>query len=80
MIALNATGLEPRSNGGRAPPKRRSDMNTATATRHAQIHFPRWRAFAKFCAAALLLVLPGACIVIATLWLYRRRAQPGARA
>jgi hypothetical protein len=53
---------------------------TGTAKHHSQFNHTRWRALAKFCASALLLMLPGTCVVVAALWMYRRCVAAGARA
>ena len=42
--------------------------------RHAQELLPHLPTLAKWCAGALVLVLPGSFVVLVLLWLYRRRA------
>lgn len=45
------------------------------SSRHALDLLPQFPALTKWCAGALVLVLPGSFVVLVLLWLCRRRAR-----
>jgi len=52
---------------------------TQRSSRRLQDLLPQPRALAKWCACALVLLLPGSFVVLPLLWLYRRCALLSAR-